>query len=129
MAASKILIADDDRQVLQLLSMSLRRAGYEVVNAVDGYQAVQFAHDHRPDLLILDVNMPAGNGLSVQQRLHKISACCATPVIYLTGDRSERVVANAKKLGAFAVLHKPFETAFLLETVRAALGEAAALSA
>lgn len=129
MAAKKILIADDDRRILQLLSMSLRKEGYEVVNAVDAYQAIQFAHEHRPDLCILDVNMPAGDGLSVQERLQKIAALCTTPVIYLTGDRSERVAATAKKLGAVAVLHKPFETEQLLQTVRAALGEETTLQA
>ncbi len=99
MPAKKILIADDDRQILRLLAMCLRKEGYEVVTAVDGYQALQFALDHRPDLLLLDVNMPAGDGLSVQERLRNNAVMCVTPVIYLTGERHERVASTAKKQG------------------------------
>lgn len=127
MPARKILIADDDRQVLRLVSICLRKEGYDVVAAVDGYQALQFALDQRPDLLILDINMPAGDGMSVQERLRNNAAMCVTPVIYLTGDRQERITTNAKKQGGFAVLHKPFETVQLMQTVRAALGESVAV--
>src|SRR5690242_8215322 len=109
MADSKILIADDDRELVKLLAMSLKKAGYEVVIAMDGCQAVDFAHKHEPDLLILDVNMPAGSGMSVQERIGKVGALCAAPIIYLTGDKSDRVVQEAAKLGAFRILYKPLE--------------------
>ena len=126
---AKILVADDDRQVQRLVSMTLTRAGYEVINALDGYQAVQLTTEKHPDVLILDVHMPAGTGVSVQERIQNIGAHCATPIIYLTGDKSERVRLLAKRLGAFALIHKPFDGAELLKIVAAALGAVPSTSA
>jgi CheY-like chemotaxis protein len=123
MGGQKILIADDDRAELKLLAMSLRSAGYAVIIAMDGYQAMDFACEQQPDLCILDVHMPAGGGLSVQQRIQQIPALYATPIIYLTGDKSSKVEEDAEKLGAFAVLYKPLDNDRLLQTVRRALIE------
>jgi DNA-binding response OmpR family regulator len=123
MGAQKILIADDDRAVAKLLAMSLENAGYEVVIARDGFQAKEFARERQPDLCILDVHMPAGGGLSVQQQIQEITTLRATPTIYLTGDKSDQVEDAAEMLGAFAVLYKPVDIARLLKTVRRALIE------
>ena len=125
MAASKILVADDDQAVVQLLAILLKKAGYEVIVAMDGFQAVEFAHKHHPDLLILDVNMPAGSGLSVQERIQKIAALCTARIIYLTGDKSDRVIADAGKLGAYKILYKPLDRTQLLQAVAGALDESA----
>jgi DNA-binding response OmpR family regulator len=119
----KILIADDDQQVLRLMAMVLKGQGHDVVTAVDGYQALQFTLEQRPNLLILDVNMPAGDGLSVQQRIQNNAVICMTPVIYVTGDRSPRVASSIKRLGGIGILHKPFSSAELLEIVKNALSE------
>src|SRR5262245_14076834 len=107
MPARKILIADDDKDLVKILGMNLMKAGYEVIVAVDVCQAVEFAHKHRPDLFILDVNMPAGTGISVQERVQKSLNLCMVPIIYLTGDKRPEVVKIAKKMGAFGVLYKP----------------------
>jgi len=99
----------------------LTREGYEVFSAMDGCQAMQLACAHTPDALILDVTMPAGDGLSVQARLLRHASLCAKPVIYLTGERSEEMHARARMMGAFAILHKPLHFTVLLRTVREAL--------
>ena len=104
-----ILIADDDHDLLRAVSIRLKSAGYEVVTALDSYQAVQFANEHRPDLVILDINMPAGDGFTVQERLRNIGELATTPVIYLTGDTSELTKELARRTGAYALLHKPFD--------------------
>jgi two-component system KDP operon response regulator KdpE len=122
MPGKKILVAEDDPKILQLIAQSLAKEGYEVTTAMDGYQAVDFGCRQMPDLFLLDINMPAGNGLSVHERLQKLGPLCAKPVIYLTGDKSQAVKIAAKRFGAFAVLYKPFENAQLLHEVRAALG-------
>ncbi len=124
MTAQKILIADDDKKLLQMLAVQLRSEGYQVIGVQDGYQAVESACREEPDLLLLDVNMPAGDGFSVQERLLKMPRFATIPVIYLTGERSDRVTNSSSDLGAFTVIHKPFETTELLEKVRAALGQA-----
>ena len=118
----KILIADDDIKLLQALTVRLKAEGYEVIATQDAYQALAAAGRDKPDLLLLDINIPAGNGFSVQERIAKIEELAGIPIVYITGEEPEAVDHTAKELGAFAVVHKPFETEHLLDTVRAALG-------
>ena len=120
MGRPKILVVDDDAELLQSLSLRLRHEGFDVAVAMDGYQGLERARRESPDLLILDIHMPAGDGFSVQDRLQELMGPWPT-VIYLTGDRSLRTDLMAKKLGAFAVIRKPFDIARLLETVRHAV--------
>ena len=116
-----ILIADDDERVLKALMLRLGEAGFKVITATDGYSAVSLATKHRPNLMILDINMPAGDGFSVQERIKKIPEMAATPVIYVTGDKSERLDEMAQRIGAYAVIHKPFHIEELIETILNAL--------
>ncbi|MCJ7612985.1 MAG: response regulator, partial [Candidatus Aminicenantes bacterium] len=69
MAEKTILVADDDPEIVKLLSIQLKRAGYEVLAAMDGLQAVMIVHKSTPDLIILDMLMPAGGGASVLEKL------------------------------------------------------------
>lgn len=120
-----ILIADDDVALLAALKARLEAAGYSVAAAQDGYSAMDRAAHLCPDLLILDVNMPAGDGFSVQSRMSKIDELASTPVIYLTGSSDVTIDQSAASMGAFAVIHKPFQTEDLLSTVASALAQAA----
>ena len=120
MERPKVLVIDDDEELIQSLSLRLHHEGYDVAVATDGYQGLERARTESPDLLILDIHMPAGEGFSVQDRLQKMTGPWPI-VIYLTGDRSLRADLMCKKLGAFAVIHKPFDIARLLETVRRAV--------
>jgi DNA-binding response OmpR family regulator len=119
----RILIVDDDRRLVESLAVRLRAEGYQIIRAEDGYQALQSARRGQPDLVLLDIHMPAGDGFSVQNRMHQITNLATTPVIYLTGETSGSVDAMAHDHGAFKVLHKPFNTEHLLEAVRSALGD------
>src|SRR5256885_12781502 len=114
MKQPKVLVADDDRKLLQLLAIQLKAAGFAVICAQDGYQAVDFARHEAPDVIVLDVNMPAGDGFSVQERLSKMTDVVSAPVIYLTGDRSNRVAESTSACGAYSVVYKPFETTVLI---------------
>jgi len=107
----------------------LRRCGYDVMVAVDGCQAMDSACKYQPDLLILDVNMPAGGGISVQERLVYLPPMCTCPVIYVTGDKSDEIVDKAIRLGAEGILYKPFEHDRLLSMVQRALKRKAAATA
>jgi len=93
----KILVADDDRRLLESLTVRLENAGFEVRCAEDGYQAVQMANRWRPDVAILDINMPAGDGFSVHERIKTLRGGVleGVPIIYLTGERSPRVTRSA----------------------------------
>lgn len=113
----RILVADDDAKLIEALKLRLESLNCEVVTAHDGYTALAKATCEQPDLLILDINMPAGDGFSVQERLDKAYGTGGPPVIYLTGDKSPRLDEIAENLGACAIFHKPFNTGELVETI------------
>ncbi len=119
--AHKILLADDDQNLLRSLGVRLRAEGFEVLCVQDSYQAVDQARRKWPDVMILDINMPAGDGFTVQDRVEKMVHLKGVPVIYLTGERSERVAQIARAHQAFALIYKPFDTSELLSTIGAAL--------
>tara|TARA_R110000744_G_scaffold220188_1_gene339030 strand:- start:751 stop:1140 length:390 start_codon:yes stop_codon:yes gene_type:complete len=127
--SKKVLIADDDRNHLSALKIRLEAAGYEVVCAQDSYQAIQLVQTTNPDVVILDINMPAGDGFSVQERFTKMDKFKGTPVIYLTGERTERVKAMASAQNAFSVFYKPCDSQELIASVNAALSEASSSEA
>ena len=116
-----ILIADDDDRVLKALIIRLGSLGFHIITATDGFNALAMATKHAPALLVLDVNMPAGDGFSVQERLKHIDGLENTPVIYLTGDKSARLDEMARQLGAYALLHKPFDIENLIDAILSAL--------
>lgn len=120
MEHSKILIVDDDAALLMSLSIRLGREGYEVITGTDAHQGLTLAREQSVDLLILDVRMPAADGFSVQEALREMPGPWP-PAIYLTGDKSIRADLMARKLGAFAVIHKPFDADRLLATIKRAL--------
>ena len=117
-----ILVADDDLDLLMALSTRLRKEGFNVIPTADSYQAFTYASKLKPDAVILDINMPCGDGFSVQQRLRNNMLLLSIPVIYLTGEKTARVRMLAAKLNAFAVVFKPFDSAELMTTVRQAVG-------
>lgn len=119
--AYKVLIADDDRNLLNALTIRLLAAGYDVVGVQDAYQAVEQARKSWPDVLVLDVNMPAGDGFSVQDRVDRMAHLKGIPVIYLTGERSVRVRELFSSQHAAALIFKPFETADLLAAIHDAI--------
>jgi len=99
MSVKKILIADDAATGRELVRTVLEDAGYEVVEACDGVQAVERAHQHRPDLIILDLHMPGLDGFAVMQQLRSEEQFAATPVMALTasammGDRERAIAAG-----------------------------------
>ena len=116
-----IIVADDDSDMLNALCMRLQDLDFEVVAVEDSYNALAAAIDKKPDLLILDVNMPAGDGFSVQERFQALEPLAEVPVIYVTGDKSERLDEVAQQHGAAAIFHKPFDSEELIETVHRVL--------
>ncbi|MEM6394172.1 MAG: response regulator [Planctomycetota bacterium] len=105
----RILIADDHTKLVEALKFRFEKRGFQVHTAHDGYNALATATREPLDLMILDINMPAGDGFSVQERLHKPRGSAGIPVIYITGDKSVRLDEVAEDLGALAVFHKPFQ--------------------
>jgi len=81
----KVLVVDDERDIIKALMIRLQGAGYEVVTAFDGAQAIFVAHKEKPDLIILDIRMPAGDGFSVAEKLKHSTNTVSIPIIFLTG--------------------------------------------
>ena len=91
---SVVLVADDDRDILDLLTFRLGRAGYEVVSASDGEEALRLAVERKPDLAVLDVMMPKLDGYEVTRRMRADEATKRIPVILLTARVQEHDVAR-----------------------------------
>jgi DNA-binding response OmpR family regulator len=117
-----ILIADDDPDILSLVTLRLERSGYEVIGAGDGEQALAAAIARPPDLALLDVMMPKLDGYEVTARLRGNDATRHLPVILLTARVQEDDIARGVEAGADDYVAKPFSTHELRERVQAALG-------
>jgi DNA-binding response OmpR family regulator len=117
----KILIVDDERDIVKGLMIRLQVAGYDVVTAFDGAQGVFMAHKEKPDLIILDIRMPAGDGFSVAQRLKRSIHTFTTPVIFLTGSPEKNAEEKAMALGARFYIKKPYDPEELLDAIKRAL--------
>jgi DNA-binding response OmpR family regulator len=117
-----VLVADDDPDILQLVSLRLERSGYEVVAAGDGEQALNAALERAPDLALLDVTMPKLDGYEVTARLRGNERTRRMPVILLTARVQEADLARGIQAGADDYVKKPFSTQELRERVQAALG-------
>jgi two-component system, OmpR family, KDP operon response regulator KdpE len=116
-----ILVADDDPQLLRLVTRNLQFEGYEVLPASDGQQALEQIEAQRPDLVLLDVMMPKLDGFSVCHRVREFSA---VPIILVTARGQEQDKIRGLDLGADDYLTKPFSVDELLARVRAVLRRA-----
>jgi two-component system response regulator MprA len=117
---ARIFIADDDPDIRRILTHALADEGHEVAVAKDGDSALQGVLDDRPDLLILDVLMPAMDGFDVLQAIR--DAGLDTRILVVTARSSEHVRERGFDLGADAFLSKPFEPEEFLDIVRQLLG-------
>ena len=123
----RIVLAEDDPLILKTTKLRLEHAGFEVVPATDGEEALRRAAGHGViDLFLLDVKLPKLDGYEVCQRLKHDPATAKTPIIIVTGSAAHLVhLANrCRELGVTDWLVKPFRSEELIETVRRALGEA-----
>jgi DNA-binding response OmpR family regulator len=121
MAKKKILVIDDMPNIVTMLKARLEASGYEVIAAFDGQQGLTYAYAEKPDLIILDIVMPAGGGYSVYTRLKMSPKTRSVPVIFLTAKDRPEDVARAYKLGAQYYVKKPYKPEMLLETVKKVL--------
>jgi len=112
-----VLCADDDEDILSLVSLRLQRAGFQVATAADGEEAMQVARDRRPALAVLDVMMPKRTGYEVLAELRGDEALRGMKVILLSARVQEGDVARGMDAGADAYLVKPFRAQDLVSKV------------
>jgi response regulator NasT len=113
-----ILVVDDDRLVLATLAHGLTQAGYDVIDADNGDDAILLAREHRPDLALLDIRMQGKSGFDVAAYLRQY---CQIPFMFLSAFSDDATVAQVKALGAVAYLVKPLDISQILPSVATAL--------
>ena len=123
MPKKKILIIDDDADLRSALNIRLRANGYQTEFAADAMTAVQQARKFAPDLVLLDLGLPGGDGFLVMQRLSAIPALAVIPVIVVSARDKGSNENRAAVAGAVAYLQKPYNDEELLAEIKAALGE------
>ena len=116
-AKGKILVVDDDRLVLATVAHGLSQAGYEVIDADNGDDAILLARKHRPELALLDIRMEGKSGFDVAEYLRD---ACHIPFIFLSAFADADTVAQVAALGALAYMVKPLDVGQIVPTVDAA---------
>lgn len=120
---NKILIADDEQNIVISLEFLMKREGFEVSIAVDGEEAVDRIRSGKPDLVLLDVMMPKKSGFEVCQEVKADPELSSVKILMLTAKGRDTEVAKGLALGADAYMTKPFSTKELVEKVRSMLAE------
>jgi DNA-binding response OmpR family regulator len=117
MAGRKVLIIEDDHDIAHLLAARLKAHDCEVVLCRDAVNALGVARNERPDLILLDLNLPGGNGILILERLRAFDAFALTPVIVISAQAPDVAEAQALAAGARRFLAKPVNTNALLEAI------------
>lgn len=121
MRKPKILVVDDDPDLLKALRLRLRANNCDVITVSDGYSVIGAAQKERPDVIILDLGLPAGDGFVVLDRLQQSDALSGIPVIVLTARDPQGNEARALKAGAAAFFQKPVDNEELMNVIRVSL--------
>jgi two-component system KDP operon response regulator KdpE len=125
----KILVVDDNEIVIKTISLKLQGAGYQVITAMDGAEAVAAARKENPDLILLDIDFPPDvtsvqwDGFRIMEWFHRLDAAKKIPIIIITGSEDLKLKERANSTGAVAYFQKPLEHDQLLKVVRATLGD------
>ena len=117
MTAKRVLIIDDDKMMVTLMTSLLRKEGLQVIAAFDGMSGTMMAQKQRPDLILLDMQMPAGGGEAVWKRLAASAHTSTIPVVYVTATSTPGFAAEAEAQGAAGVIRKPFDPEHFAERV------------
>jgi two-component system sensor histidine kinase/response regulator len=116
-----VLLVDDDNIFLLTIGVRLKSMGYTVCTAKDAANAITVVRKTSPDVIVLDVSLPAGDGFLVAERLQNLVSSAATPIIFVTASEKPGLRERAMKLGAVAFLAKPFGATTLADAIESAL--------
>jgi CheY-like chemotaxis protein len=114
----KILVADDDKDFVEVLSERLVWAGYETISANEGVRVIAAAHSQKPDLILLDLMMPAGSGDMVLETLKARLETKSIPIIIMTGKTTGDVESKMRLAGADDFITKPYDSQELLRKIK-----------
>ena len=128
-SVKKILIVDDNEIVIKTITLKLQGAGYKVISAMDGSEAVAAARRENPDLILLDISFPPDvgsvewDGFRIMEWFHRLDTARKIPIIIITGSEDPKAKERATNAGAVAFFQKPLEHDYLLKVVRATIGD------
>jgi two-component system chemotaxis response regulator CheY len=120
--AKTILSVDDSNSIRQMVAFTLKGAGYEVIEAVDGQEGLDKAKTKTVDLVLTDQNMPRMDGITLIKSLRGMPAYKSVPILMLTTESGDAMKAEGKAAGATGWIVKPFDPAKLLEVVKKVIG-------
>src|SRR6202030_1961578 len=116
-----VLLVDDDNTFLLATGTRMMNMGYTVYTAKDAVSAISAVRKNEPDVVVLDISLPAGDGFLVADRLQNLVGSAATPIIFITASDNPALRERAKKLGAVGFLKKPFDATSLADAIETAL--------
>jgi CheY-like chemotaxis protein len=125
----KILVVDDNEVILKTISLKLQGAGFKIITALDGSEAVAAARKEIPDLILLDINFPPEmegvpwDGFRIMDWFHRLDPAKKIPIIIITGAEDLKSKERATSCGAVAFFHKPINHDDLLKVISATLGD------
>lgn len=122
-AKKKILIIEDEPEVVMMMRARLEHEGYQVIACPDGTEGISMVHEEKPDLILLDIMMPKIDGFQVCRLLKENPETRDIPVIFVTGLEVNDVKQKVKESGADGAIQKPYEPKELLEKVKGCLTE------
>jgi len=120
---ARILVAEDEKDIRELVSFTLRIAGHKVWEAKDGEEAIELAQEIIPDLILMDVRMPRKTGYEACKAMKEIDATKEIPVVFLSAKGQETEIQQGLKAGAVAYILKPFAPADLTARVQELLAD------
>jgi CheY-like chemotaxis protein len=116
-----VLLVDDDNTVLFGTGDRLKSMGYLVYTAKGAVSAVAAVRKNAPDVVVLDISLPAGDGFVVANRLRNLAGSAATPIIFITASENPELRERARALGAVGFIKKPFDATLLADVIEMAL--------
>jgi two-component system, chemotaxis family, chemotaxis protein CheY len=121
--AKKILAVDDSASMRQMIRLTLRGAGYEVIEAGDGQEGLEQAKAASPHMILTDLNMPVMDGMTFIKELRKQGVLAGIPIVFVTTESDAEKKSQAKAAGATAWITKPFQPEQLVAVAKKVLGE------
>jgi len=118
----KIMVIEDELDLLKIITFRIKKSGYEIITATDGNTGIALIEEHRPDLILLDLRIPGIDGWEVCRRIKGHKQLCYIPVILLSASVCEINDETVKQIGAQDYLRKPFEPQSLIEKIKKLIG-------
>ena len=114
----KILIVEDDQKIAMALMIRLKANGYNASVAPDALAGTSQARAIKPDLILLDISMPGGNGFQLAETFHRMVETKDTPIIFITASKNPELLQKVMELGAIGLFEKPFDIEKLLTSIK-----------